>query len=302
MAEHMWRPLEVTPEEEIKIQEIRDGGAGRSLSEAELNRFSVGEERDFNIVTRVGDTLVHYYRPEKTAGKNIPLFINMHGGGFVKGRRDQDIVFCRNICSRSGCAILDIDYVPAPAMRYPGQVYACYDILQHCADHAEELGIERDRIVLGGHSAGGNLTAAVILMAIDQNGFVPALQILDYAVLNNQASALDRRNGDKNPKIPPWKSDLYQKMYVDLEDAAEVYCSPLFATDEQLKKMPPALMMYCESDMFCDENAEFHMRLVKQGVPVYGKCFLHSNHGFTVQRKDEYEEAEQMILQALSVI
>ncbi len=133
-------------------------------------------------------------------GKKIPLFINMHGGGFVKGRRDQDIVFCRNICSRSDCAIVDIDYVPAPAMRYPGQAYACYDVMLSCADCADKLEIDRSR-------------------------------------------------------IPAWKSDLYQKMYVNPEDAGEIYCSPAFASDEQLSRMPPALMLYCENDMFCDEAA-----------------------------------------------
>ncbi len=299
MGERLWKDLAVTPEEEKLVQEIRDGGAGRSLSKEELERFRVGKEWDFEIDTRVGKTLVHFYRPEGSDGKKVPLFIHMHGGGFVKGRRDQDIVFCRNICSRSGCAIVDIDYVPAPAMRYPGQVYACYDVMLFCADCADKLEIDRSRIAVGGHSAGGNLTAAIILMSIDQKTFLPALQILDYAGLDNKTLAVDRRNGTANPRIPAWKSDLYQKMYVNPEDAGEIYCSPAFASDEQLSQMPPALMLYCENDMFCDEAAEFHRRLLALGVPVYGKRFLHSSHGFVVQRREEFQAAEQMILTAL---
>ncbi len=299
MGEKLWKELVVTPEEEKLVQEIREGGAGRSLGREELERFRAGEERDFEIDTRVGKTLVHLYRPEGREGKEAPLFINIHGGGFVKGRRDQDMVFCRNICSRSGCAVLDIDYVPAPAMRYPGQVYACYDVMLYCDNHAEELSIDRSRIAVGGHSAGGNLTAAIILMSIDKGTFIPALQILDYAGLDNETPAVNRRNGTSNPKIPAWKSDLYQKMYVDPEDAREIYCSPAFASDKQLSHMPPTLMMYCENDMFCDEDEEFHKRLLRLGVPVYGKRFLHSSHGFVVQRRDEYELAERMILTAL---
>lgn len=299
MSKKLWKELIVTPEEERLVQEIREGGAGRSLSKEELERFKVGEELDFEINTRAGKTLVHLYRPEGYEGKRLPLFINMHGGGFVKGRRDQDIVFCRNICNRSGCALLDIDYVPAPAMRYPGQVYACYDVMLYCAEHAEELNVDRERIAVGGHSAGGNLTAAIILMSIDQGTFIPALQILDYAGLDNETLAVNRRNGTSNPRIPAWKSDLYQKMYVNPEDADEIYCSPAFASDDQLSQMPPTLMMYCENDMFCDEDAEFHRRLLTLGVPVYGKRFLHSNHGFVVQRRDEYDVAERMILTAL---
>lgn len=299
MGNQVWKELKVTPEEEKLVEEIRRGGAGRSLSEAELNLYSAGEECDFEIDTTVGKTLVHYYRPKHCEGKIIPLFINIHGGGFVKGRRDQDIVFCRNICSRSGCGVLDIDYVPAPIMRYPGQVYACYEVMLYCASHEKELGIDRDRIAVGGHSAGGNLTAALLLLSIDKGTFLPALQILDYAVFDNQTLAVERRNGSSNPKLLPWKSDLYQKMYVNPEDAGQIYCSPGLATDEQLRKMPPALMMYCENDMFCDEGAEYHKRLLALGVPVYGKRFFHSSHGFVVQRRDEYQEAETMILTAL---
>lgn len=299
MGEKLWKELVVTPEEEKLVEKIREGGAGRRLSREELEYFKVGEEWDFEIDTRVGKTLVHWYRPERRMGEKIPLFINIHGGGFVKGRRDQDIVFCRNICSRSGCAILDIDYVPAPDMRYPGQVYACYDVMLYCADHGDELKIDKNRIAVGGHSAGGNLTAAIILMSVDERTFIPALQILDYAGLDNKTLAVNRRNGTSNPRIPAWKSDLYQKMYVDPEDAGEIYCSPAFASDEQLAKMPPTLMLYCENDMFCDEAAQFQRRLLSLGVPVYGKRFFHSSHGFVVQRKGEFEEAERMILTAL---
>lgn len=294
----IWKDLKVTDEEKKLAEEIRMGGAGRSLSEEELTRYSVAKEWDMQIDTTVGETLVHMYCPVET-DELLPLYINIHGGGFVKGRRDQDIVYCRNISSRSGCIVADIDYVPSPDMRYPGQVYACYDVVQYFAAHAEESVANRERIAVGGHSAGGNLTAALILMAIDRGGFVPTLQILDYAGLDMCTPTLERRNGDSNPSIPPWKSDFYNKMYVDPEDAGEVYCSPAFASDEQMRKMPQTLMIYCDNDMFCDEAEVYAGRLLRLGVPVYAKRFFHSNHGFVVRRNGEYEVAEKMILRAL---
>lgn len=295
---NLWKELEVSSEEEKLAKEIVNGGAGKSLPQELLNQYHVEKEWDLEIETSAGKTLVHMYRNQNDE-ETLPLFINIHGGGFIKGRRDQDIVFCRNFSSRSGCVIADIDYVPSPSMRYPGQVYACYEVLQYFAEHAEEFHIDRERIALGGHSAGGNLTAASILMAIDKGAFVPALQILDYPGLDMATPALEKRNGDSNPRIPAWKSDFYNKMYVNPEDAKEVYCSPAFATDEQLAKMPKTVVMYCDNDVFCDETEVFAGRLLKLGVPVYARRFFHSNHGFTVQRKGEYEEAEQMILDAL---
>ena len=263
----MWKELKVTTEEQELARQIVEGGAGKSLSEEQLNQYQVEKEWNLEIDTRVGKTLVHLYRTGSEAELQ-PLFLNVHGGGFIKGRRDQDIVFCRNFGSRSGCVIADIDYVPSPAMRYPGQVYACYDVLQYFAKHAEELGIDRAKIAMGGHSAGGNLTAAAILMAIDEGTFVPALQILDYAALDLATPGGEKRNGNSNPRIPAWKSDFYNKMYVN-------------------------------QDSFCDEDEQFAARLLKNGVPVYARRFYQSNHGFTVQRKGEYEQAEQMILLAL---
>lgn len=301
MAQKLWKDLVVSPQEQAIAEEIRESGAGRRLAPEELERFHAGREWDMEIDTRVGKTLVHMYRPVgvENPEKKIPLLINIHGGGFIKGRRDQDIVFCRNICSRCGVGVADIDYVPSPAMRYPGQVYACYDVLQYFAQNAEQMGFLRDQVAVGGHSAGGNLTAAIILMAIDQGTFIPSLQILDYAGLDMKTPVGQKRNADSNPRIPAWKAEFYNKMYVDPEDAGQVYCSPLLASDEQLAKMPETLMIYCENDTFCDEGAAFHQRLLAQGVPVYGKRFLHSNHGFVVQRKGEYQQAERMILAAL---
>lgn len=151
----------------------------------------------------------------------------------------------------------------------------------------------------GGQSAGGTLTVAALLMAIDNGGFMPALQILSYPGLDSKTSASARKNGTSNPDLPPQMTDLFYKMYVAPELAGEPYCSPGFAADGQLAKLPPTVIQYCENDLFCDETAEFHKRLLLQGVPVYGKRFFNSSHGFVVRRTDEYEAAEAMILQAL---
>lgn len=167
-----WRELKVSEEEHEKIKEIIDSGAGKTLPKEKLEEFKTGYEESFMIPTEAGDIRVYYYRPIGSEGKVLPAYLNLHGGGFVKGRRDQDTVLDRNYCAKTGWAVIDIDYVPAPTVRYPGQVYQTYGALQYCTEsaNAEKLGIDPECIVLGGHSAGGNLTAAATLMAIDRNG------------------------------------------------------------------------------------------------------------------------------------
>ena len=299
-----WRELHVTEEEQKKIQEVIDSGAGKTLPKEKLEEFKTGHEESFMISTEAGDIRVYYYRPAGSEGKVLPAYLNLHGGGFVKGRRDQDTVLDRNYCEKTGWAVIDIDYIPAPTVRYPGQVYQTYGVLQYCTDqaNAEKLGIDPECIVLGGHSAGGNLTAAATLMAIDRNGRLPKGIILDYAVLDNSTSASEKRNGDSNPSLPLWKQELYSKMYADPDQRNEVYCSPALASDEQLRRMPMTLMLYCENDVFCDEAAAFQSRLLAQGIQVYGKRFFHSSHGFTVRRNGEYEVAEKLIFEFLNMM
>lgn len=299
----IWRELVVNEADQQLVREVIESGAGKSLPAEKLNEYHAGEERSFEIETAAGSTLVHFYRPEGSEGKKIPLLINFHGGGFVKGRRDQDIVYSRKFCQLGNIAVLDVDYVPAPLMRYPGQVYACYDVLQYCFDekHASELGIDTEKIACSGHSAGGNLVAAIITKAINENGKIPVLQILDYPGLDLSIGAKDKRNGDSNPRIPLWKSEFYDRMYSDPDQRSEVYASPALAGDEILAKMPPTVMLFCENDTFCDEDQAYAERLIKLGVPVLAKRFLHSSHGFTVQCRDEYRTAEKMIFDALKM-
>ncbi|WP_180952143.1 alpha/beta hydrolase [Lachnoclostridium edouardi] len=299
MSEKIWKEISLTAEEQKLVDEIRLGGAGRSLPQEMLNQYHVGKEWDMEIETRVGKTLVHMYWPEGGEEKKLPLFINFHGGGFLKGRRDQDIVFCRNICSKAGVALADVDYIPAPAMRYPGQLYAGFDVLQYMAEHGEEWNINVDKIAVGGHSAGGSLTAGLVLKAIQEKKFVPALQSIDYAPVDMSEPTLSKRNCDSNPKIPVWKMEFYNKMYMEPEDMKDIFASPLLAPDELLSKEPPTVVMYCDSDVFCDEDAAFADRLMKLGVPVYAKRFMNSAHGFLIQRRDEYETGEKMLVQAL---
>jgi acetyl esterase len=91
-------------------------------------------------------------------------------------------------------------------------------------------------------------------------------------------------------------------MYVDPVDAGNPLCSPGLAEDTSLTKMPPTLMICCDNDTFRDENLAFARRLMGLGVPVYARCFRRSGHGFTIQRCDEFSEAEQMILTALKTM
>ena len=178
----IWKDLKVLRKRRNWLRKSGQEELERGLPEEALKEFQVDWEEDIGIDTRPERRWSICTGHKMQEGEKIPLLINIHGGGFVKGRRDQDIVYCRNIGSRFGGAVADIDYVPAPCYAVSGA--RSMPVMMSCntfGNHGEEMGIDVKRIAMGGHSAGGTLTAASILMAIDQSGFLPALQILDYA-------------------------------------------------------------------------------------------------------------------------
>lgn len=115
-----------------------------------------GTETELHIPVEGGRT-VHVYEerpdhlPEKAA-----LVLNFHGGGFIKGRTDRDRRYCCTIMEQLNVLVWDVDYCIAPEEPFPAAVEEAYGIAAYAFDHAEELGIDPDKIILAGHSAGGN--------------------------------------------------------------------------------------------------------------------------------------------------
>ena len=153
----------MTREEMIAMaQAIRERDHFGPVSPEELAALP-GTETELHIPVEGGRT-VHVYEerpdhlPEKTA-----LILNYHGGGFLKGRTDRDRRYCCTIMEQLNALVWDVDYCIAPEEPFPAAVEECYGIAAYAFDHAEELGIDPDKIILAGHSAGGNLVAAACL-------------------------------------------------------------------------------------------------------------------------------------------
>jgi acetyl esterase len=260
--------------------------------------FTVKSCEEKMISTRDGETHIFLYRPLKEQPL-LPIFVNIHGGGFVKGHREQDIVFSKNICSHMNCIVIDIDYATAPEKKYPYALHQCYDIVKWAWQNSDDLGIDRSKIVIGGHSAGGNLTVAIAIMAKQTKEFQIRMQIIDYPSLDLYTPPEQKRNAHKNPSLNPEKVKLYNDLYIENDQRLEPTASPYFAPDDMLEGLPEALILTAGEDLLGEEAEKYAFRLLTAGVPVTARRFLKSNHGFIVRRKDEFKEAEQMIFDAL---
>ncbi len=277
-----------------KLESIRNNAAGRRVESNLLEMFEVYAEECLNIDTEYGRCNAYIYYPYQTDTR-LPVLFNVHGGGFVKGRREQDIVFSRNMCKRLGCVVVDIDYTPAPELRFPGQIYQVHAVIAYFREHASDFGMASQKFGITGHSAGGTISCAVALLAASTKAFQLKLQMLNYSGFDLYTPERLKKNAYGNPRISPEQTEFYTRMYLNSEDKLKPLASPLYAPDEMLANLPETLIIACEDDFFWEESMIFANRLSRLGVTVTSKTFKESSHGFLVQRKDEFEQAESII-------
>ena len=127
-----------------------------------------------------GDVPVRIYTPEGDGP--FPILAWYHGGGWVIGDLDSADPTARHLCKGAGCVVVSVDYRLSPETRFPGAVEDCYAATVWAADNAASLGADASRLAVGGDSAGGNLAAAISLMAADRNGPAIVHQLLVYPV------------------------------------------------------------------------------------------------------------------------
>lgn len=287
--------------EVLTVEALRENAVGKELPEEELNRFHAGYEDERMIPTRDGETHVYYYAPAKEG--RFPVFINLHGGGFIKGHRDQDVVFCRNIVENSGYCVVDIDYHTAPEKMYPYALHESYDVVKYVIEHAEEFCADTSKLVLAGHSAGGNLATGITFLAQQEQSFQPSLLIVDYPPMDMSIDPEEQRYAyAPYMRISVERARKYNNWYVDKKYVREITVSPVYALKEELENFPPVVMILADQDSLAEAAVQFAAKLIDAGVTVYAKRVKGTSHGFTVRRKENFQVAEQMIFDALSKV
>lgn len=236
------------------------------------------EREERLIETSFGHTRVLTYRPKDKGMETLPVYVNMHGGGFVMGSAELDDAWCPVIADRARCIVVNIDYRLAPEHKFPTALYECYDIVKWLYENSCVLQIDNKRIAVGGHSAGGNLAAALCLLNKEREQIPLVKQILDYPPLD---LATDPDLKPKHEKaLSPRLAKLFNESYLkSMKDAENPLVSPVYAED--LEDLPPALIITAEFDSLADEADYYASQLEEAGVPVIKKKFLGAAHAFT---------------------
>ncbi len=220
----------------------------------------------------------HEARPDQPA----PLLVFYHGGGFVLGDIETHDSITRYLCEKAGAVVISVDYRLAPENPFPAGVEDCYAALVWASHNAGEIGADASRVAVAGDSAGGNMAAAVCLMARDRKGPDIKLQLLIYPGVDMSLEvnypSYDKFGGGEyflSLADMKWFNGLY---FQDSGDARDMRASPLLCSD--LSNLPTALVVTAGYDPLCDQREQYANRLNEAGVKAEYQCFTGTIHGF----------------------
>ncbi|MFE3773575.1 MULTISPECIES: alpha/beta hydrolase [unclassified Streptomyces] len=222
---------------------------------------------------------VRVYRPDAPAAGPRPLVVFFHGGGWVLCDLDTHDGLCRRLARRCDAVVVSVDYRRAPEDRFPAAAEDAYAATRWALAHAAELGCDPARVAVAGDSSGGNLAAAVTLLARDRGGPPLAAQLLVYPALDHRLagrSAVEYATGFFHTTA---HMRWYWDQYLGPDgDRGNPYASPGLAPD--LTGLPPALLVLPACDPLRDEGRAYGRALRDAGVPVRVDEHPDTFHGF----------------------
>ncbi|PCG86699.1 alpha/beta hydrolase [Streptomyces sp. WZ.A104] len=265
------RPLYTMTLDEARAADLAAIQAGAGTPEP------VHQVTDETIAGPGGPLPVRIYRPSGEGP--LPVLVYFFGGGWTLGSIETGDAICRSLANAVGCLTVAVGYRLAPENKFPAAPDDCFAGVRWAVEHAERFGGDSTRVAVGGDSAGGNLAAAVTLMAKEAGGPELLAQLLVYPNTDQFADTPSlRENSDRllfNRKSVQW---YWENYLASPEDGGHPLASPLRAPDHS--GLPPALVITAEYDPLRDEGELYADRLRESGVPVESTRYPGVAHGF----------------------
>ncbi len=242
------------------------------------------------VPTRHGRVKVDVYAPPGV--DQPPVHIHFHGGAFMMRYPKMDDFLCRFLVAEAGVAVVNVDYLAAPRVRYPVAHEQGHDVLAWLTSHAGEWDLDADRISIGGFSGGGNLAASACLQGRDAGTASPRLLLLGVPSLDVAGDIHGKPSTISNPMIGPGLLRLVRATYFkDASRRSEPYASPLLA--ESVAGLPPTVVVTSEYDSLRAEGDAFAARLAAEGLLVEHRVVPRRDHYF-LDGKDPRQARDQL--------
>lgn len=304
MSTDTYNMVELDPQAKAVLERVDESvlpstpGLSVESGRTSLEEFFIAEEiepvgaiSEFSIPGPVSDIPLRVYVPDSDSPH--PVLLYYHGGGWVRGSLDTHDNVCRILCNSAECVVISVDYRRAPESPFPAAVEDAYAAAEWVMNHGAEIGVDTDHIAVGGDSAGGQLAAAVTLLARDASAEFSGIsgnsntgleldhQVLIYpAVASPLVHSFDSYEENAQGYFLERESiQWYYNQYLShFTDARNEYAAPLLADD--FTELPSATVLTCGFDPLHDEGVAYAERLETSGVPVMHHEYERQIHGF----------------------
>lgn len=229
------------------------------------------------------DVRVLVYRPAGIT-EPVPAILFIHASGFIAGKPEWMATANQALADEFGAVVVAVNYRLAPEASFPGPLYDCYAALRWLHDQAERLGIDPERILVMGESAGGGLAASLALLARDRHEVGLAGQVLVYPMLDPRTGTEDAPLDNPHSGEFVWTRRHNRFGWEAMRGGKDIAEDdrPYFAAglSDDLTGLPPAFIAVGALDLFVDEDADYALRLAHCGVPVEFHLYPGGIHGF----------------------
>ncbi len=229
-----------------------------------------------------GQVSLRILRPRNVPAR-LPVIVYIHGGGWVFGNKQTHDRLLRELVVRAEAAVVFPNYRLSPGVKYPTAIEESYAAVKWVAEHGQKHGLASECLTVAGDDVGGNMAAAVTLLSKERGGPVINLQLLFYPVTN---AAFDTSSYHQFAEGYHLRRDemmwFWDQYTTNPGERNEITASPLRASTEQLKGLPPALIITAEADVLRDEGEAYANKLREAGVRVTAVRFQGTIHDFVM--------------------
>ncbi len=277
----------------LKRLEAQGGPPLSTLSPVEARNVLVSIQRSVNVTKLpadsedrtiaggpTGEISLRIVRPQGESGA-LPGVMYFHGGGWVLGDKETHDRLVREIANGVQATVVFVDYTRSPEAKYPVAIEQAYTATKWVAENGASLGVDTSRLVVAGDSVGGNMVAAVTLLAKERSGPKLDFQVLSYPVTDaNFETASYREFGTGGYWLSRETMKWFWDSYAPESERNQPTVSPLRASFDQLRGLPPALIITDENDVLRDEGEAYAHKLMAAGVEVAATRYLGTIHDF----------------------